>query len=208
MAEKQAWQSANMKKAGAATPPNSMNSKITARSFHCSNGKVGKPSVPHYADGGAVEADDKAAGLAASSGEKLGLFERLRMGNIDDPNSEAYKRLGAGRGEQERKNREMDALIDSIKDKPMADEAPKTVAPASDMVAEKEPGWDTPAAAPARPAAKKAPARNAVRRSASAAPKAAPPMKSVMTDNSVRDAEMARLRRGGPKPVPRSVVFK
>lgn len=49
------------------------------------------------------EAADKAAGLAASNKEKsTGFFERLRMGNIDDPSSEAYKRLGAGRGRAER----------------------------------------------------------------------------------------------------------
>lgn len=49
------------------------------------------------------ESADKAAGLAASNKEKsTGFFERLRMGNIDDPNSEAYKRLGAGRGRVER----------------------------------------------------------------------------------------------------------
>jgi hypothetical protein len=49
------------------------------------------------------EAADKAAGLEASNKEKsTGFFERLRMGNIDDPNSEAYKRLGAGRGRASR----------------------------------------------------------------------------------------------------------
>ena len=49
------------------------------------------------------EAEDKAAGLEASNKEKsTGFFERLRMGNIDDPNSEAYKRFGAGRGRADR----------------------------------------------------------------------------------------------------------
>ena len=53
-----------------------------------------------FDEGGPVdEATSKQAGLDASSKEKpLGFFERLRMGNIDDPSSEAYKRLGAGRG--------------------------------------------------------------------------------------------------------------
>ena len=46
--------------------------------------------------------DDKAAGLKASEGEKVGFFERLRMGNIDDPNSEAYRRFGAGRAFEDR----------------------------------------------------------------------------------------------------------
>jgi hypothetical protein len=54
-----------------------------------------------FDEGGEVE--DKQAGLAASNKEApMGLFERLRMGNIDDPRSEAYRRLGAGRGRAER----------------------------------------------------------------------------------------------------------
>jgi hypothetical protein len=54
-----------------------------------------------FDEGGEVE--DKQAGLAASNKEApVGFFERLRMGNIDDPNSEAYRRFGAGRGRAER----------------------------------------------------------------------------------------------------------
>jgi hypothetical protein len=54
-----------------------------------------------FDEGGDVEA--KMAGLEASNKEApMGFFERLRAGNIDDPNSEAYKRLGAGRGRAER----------------------------------------------------------------------------------------------------------
>jgi hypothetical protein len=44
------------------------------------------------------EAADKEAGLKASKGDDVGFLQRLRMGNIDDPSSEAYKRFGAGRG--------------------------------------------------------------------------------------------------------------
>jgi hypothetical protein len=47
------------------------------------------------------EAAAKEAGLKASKGEDVGFFQRLRMGNIDDPSSEAYKRFGAGRGRSE-----------------------------------------------------------------------------------------------------------
>jgi len=54
-----------------------------------------------YADEGLV-AEDKKRGLEASKDEKVGFIERLRMGNIDDPKSEAYKRFGAGRGAVER----------------------------------------------------------------------------------------------------------
>ena len=61
-----------------------------------------KPTkTKRYADEGLVDADKK-RGLEASKDEKVGLLERLRMGNIDDPKSEAYKRFGAGRGAAER----------------------------------------------------------------------------------------------------------
>ena len=53
-----------------------------------------------YESGGDVA--DKEAGLKASKDEDVGFFQRLRMGNIDDPSSEAYKRFGAGRGRSER----------------------------------------------------------------------------------------------------------
>ena len=59
-----------------------------------------KASKKRFNDGGLSE--DKEAGLKASKGEDVGFFERLRMGNIDDPKSEAYKRFGAGRGASER----------------------------------------------------------------------------------------------------------
>lgn len=59
-----------------------------------------KSTKKRFSEGGTSE--DKEAGLKASKGEDVGFFERLRMGNIDDPKSEAYKRLGAGRGASER----------------------------------------------------------------------------------------------------------
>jgi hypothetical protein len=59
-----------------------------------------KKKAKRYQAGG--EAEDKKRGLAASNKEgNVGFFERLRMGNIDDPTSEAYKRFGAGRGKAE-----------------------------------------------------------------------------------------------------------
>ena len=53
-----------------------------------------------YDEGGPVEESmAKQRGLEASNKEApVGFFERIRMGNIDDPSSEAYKRFGAGRG--------------------------------------------------------------------------------------------------------------
>jgi hypothetical protein len=59
-----------------------------------------KKKAKRYQEGG--EAEDKKRGLAASNKEgSVGFFERLRMGNIDDPKSEAYKRFGVGRGKAE-----------------------------------------------------------------------------------------------------------
>ena len=56
-----------------------------------------------YEEGGDVEESKaKQRGLDISNKEEpVGLFQRLRMGNIDDPTSEAYKRFGAGRGRSE-----------------------------------------------------------------------------------------------------------
>jgi hypothetical protein len=66
-------------------------------------GSMVKMAGKRFAEGGSVdkeqEAADKAAGLEESNKEKpVSFFERLRMGNIDQPGSEAYKRFGAGRG--------------------------------------------------------------------------------------------------------------
>ena len=56
-----------------------------------------------YEEGGGVEESKaKERGLEMSNKEApVGFLQRLRMGNIDDPNSEAYKRFGAGRGRSE-----------------------------------------------------------------------------------------------------------
>lgn len=58
-----------------------------------------KKKVKRYQEGG--EAELKARGLESSKGDKVGFFERLRMGNIDDPSSEAYRRFGAGRAKMD-----------------------------------------------------------------------------------------------------------
>jgi hypothetical protein len=55
-----------------------------------------------FSEGGTTEAEDKARGLEASKSEKVGFLERMRMGNIDEEGSEAYRRFGAGRGKAER----------------------------------------------------------------------------------------------------------
>jgi hypothetical protein len=79
-----------------------------------------KKKAKRYQEGG--EAEDKKRGLAASNKEgSVGFFERLRMGNIDDPKSEAYKRLG-GRGQAEtaRKKHQVDQRIVSVMERQQA----------------------------------------------------------------------------------------
>ena len=51
-----------------------------------------------YDEGDLVESDFKKKGLESSKDDRVGFFERLRMGNIDSPSSDAYRRFGAGRG--------------------------------------------------------------------------------------------------------------
>ena len=85
------------------------------------------------------EAKLKKRGLA--SADKVGFFERIRMGNIDDPQSEAYKRFGAGRGRSEAaktkastvdqigdRERREDAMASLLKNKPTKSAASPTKA--------------------------------------------------------------------------------
>lgn len=58
-----------------------------------------KKKVKRYQEGG--EAELKKRGLESSKGDKVGFLERLKMGNIDDPRSEAYRRFGAGRAKMD-----------------------------------------------------------------------------------------------------------
>ena len=55
-----------------------------------------------FNEGGITESEDKARGLESSKADKVGFLERLRMGNIDDEGSEAYRRFGAGRAKSDR----------------------------------------------------------------------------------------------------------
>jgi hypothetical protein len=80
-----------------------------------------KKKAKRYQEGG--EAEDKKRGLAASNKEgSVGFFERLRMGNIDDPKSEAYKRFGAGRGKAETAKTKA-STIDQIGERERREEA-------------------------------------------------------------------------------------
>lgn len=118
MAEVPKWVRENMKKAGASAP-SSMHSKLKggtatlhskiAAPTHPMGGCVhdkpkAKPvkQIPRFADGGEVDEEAlKKRGLDLSKDEKVGFFERIKMGNIDDPRSEAYNRFGAGRAKTE-----------------------------------------------------------------------------------------------------------
>jgi hypothetical protein len=149
---------------------------------------LGSHAVRGYADGGEVtEADDKAAGLKASQGESVGFLERLRMGNIDDSSSEAYKRFGAGRGKAER---EMDAAIKSFDNLPTTSGAAESApAPKKAEYTDTEFGDLEGAqkrAAEAKPAIRPA-ARNAMRSSASK------PVAVSKADPDESEAETKRL---------------
>lgn len=177
MAEKQSWQNQNMKKSGVVAGPSSMNSKITGNSFHCGNAKVSKPTVRNYADGGMVssEEDDKAAGMKASAGENIGFFKRLSMGNIDQPGSEAYNRLGAGRAQLDR----MDAEAEEVRAANRTPTPAKVDTPdmgafneaGSGVVNDTKPDAPAPVKAAAKPVARKV--VNASKAAPAAAPKAA-----------------------------------
>ncbi len=105
----------------------------------------------------------KQRGLAESNKEKpMGLFERLRMGNIDQPGSKAYERFGAGRGRREKTLEGIPAaraqLAEDVQNKLKADAAKKRKAAAdrssADIERRQTPATnrvvaDKPAAAPA-----------------------------------------------------------
>jgi hypothetical protein len=118
-----------------------------------------KKKAKRYQEGG--EAEDKKRGLAASNKEgSVGFFERLRMGNIDDPKSEAHKRFGAGRGQAETAKEK--AAIKSYKGPSEAGlGSPDSPSPFTGSTGERAPAKAAPAkaapakAAPAKAAAKK-----------------------------------------------------
>jgi hypothetical protein len=65
-----------------------------------------------FSEGG--EAADKEEGLKASKDEKVGFLERMRMGNIDDEKSEAYRRFGAGRAKADRDEKNEAAAMKAV----------------------------------------------------------------------------------------------
>ena len=102
------WLRKDMKKTGQSKPTTGV--RDMGSLFH-------KTPVKGYADGGEVETM-KQEGLAASNAELQGKsawdqfkssIGRFAEGNIDDPNSVAYRKYGAGRGKEERLQKQEDA---------------------------------------------------------------------------------------------------
>jgi hypothetical protein len=97
------WMNQSFSKSSSKAPSKQINGvKDCGSLFH-------KPKVLRMADGGSVDdatynsaeyQADKATGLEQTTGDTVSFWDRLKAGNIDDPNSEAYKRWGAGKGKE------------------------------------------------------------------------------------------------------------
>lgn len=192
------WLRQNMKKTGSSGPTTSSSRKDMGSLFHNSPAPQSNVKPVRLADGD-TEETYKARGLEASSGEKVGFFERLRMGNIDDPNSEAYKRLGAGRGRQEA---EMDSAIKSFENTRSVSGSDSSSSDSEDRVPMRlsDPAADRATEDAARPrAAAPAPVRRKARSSVSGSVSAAPTRPVSVTDTG---DETSRLARRAPAPAP------
>lgn len=155
------WQRQNMKKTGASGPTTTSSRKDLGSLFHSApaaqHKSVTKPM--HLADGD-TEETYKARGLEASSGENVGFFERMRMGNIDQPGSEAYNRFGAGRG------REVEAEITRLANRSAAASAPREAEPASSSSSDDTPNYGRDSVREGPVGSEDTPSRPVVRRGA------------------------------------------
>lgn len=149
--------------------------------------------------GSGGETADKEEGLKASKDEKVGFLERLRMGNIDDEGSEAYRRFGAGRGRAER------VPVEDRVATPVKRETPKVEAPKADEdemeAANKRDPIPVAAGKKAEPDAPKKPAtKPAAKPAAKAEPKA--PAKASTSDysNEGRSSPTAKSSSASSKP--------
>lgn len=106
------WSRGNHKK----TAPSSAQQGVRQMPSLFHGAKDAQFSAPNlFADGGEVSEEAlKSEGLKASQSENVGFFERMKMGNIDDPSSEAYKRFGAGRGRLERDRAMAEKQMDDL----------------------------------------------------------------------------------------------
>ena len=119
---------------------------------------------------------DKDRGLEASKDDKVGFFERMRMGNIDEEGSEAYNRFGAGRGKAERTPVEDRDVTPVVRESTTA----ATSAPMPNMDPMEEANAREPIPVPAGPKARPGEAGSSVRIGGkpsvgSAAPAKSPP---------------------------------
>ena len=136
-----------------------------------------------YEEGGGVEESKaKQRGLDISNKEEpVGFLQRLRMGNIDDPSSEAYKRFGAGRGRSEAPaKQEEPAPTRAIQPTPVAAPAPSARPLSDDMYSDFGPSEGRSSGEtvkPTRPAASKptVPAKPAAPKPAASKPAAPKP---------------------------------
>jgi hypothetical protein len=90
--------------------------------------------IKRFQEGGM---SDKDRGLEASKDDKVGFFERLRMGNIDEEGSEAYNRFGAGRAKADR-DMESEAAAMRAVDKSRASAAAPTAPAAPAAMSERD----------------------------------------------------------------------
>lgn len=208
------WQRQSMKKTGQSGPTTTPSRKDMGSLFHGTPAHQSKSEAKplHLADGD-TEATYKARGMEASRGENVGFFERLRMGNIDQPGSEAYNRFGAGRGRMENDiANEAAAMraVDNAREQAARDDADfaamdREIASGRSVTGNEPTG--NGATEDRAPAPK--PRRRAASRVSDSAVKTAPakrspepPIKSVMTDRSNDQVEAARFRRMAPAPTP------
>lgn len=126
--------------------------------------------------------DDKAAGLKASAGEKVGFFERMKAGNIDDPRSEAYRRFGAGRGKADREKADADFAAEEARNAKMNKVSGSPAAPVATPapVVEQKQAAPRPLPAVPPPAPKPAPKAAPV---ATEKKESMPPLKQVEKQN-------------------------
>ena len=206
------WQRQNMKKTGSSGPTTTPSRKDMGSLFHSTpvaqNPSVTKPM--RLADGD-TEETYKQRGLEASKGDNVGFFERLRMGNIDQPGSEAYNRFGAGRAYADNQDAEYEAMRSATRSPSPAASAPAStqeadtgvqVAPIAEPSVSTAVTTSAPvrAAAPARRRATSSVSGSTTRASApdeSAAESRRLSSKSMSNDQS--DAETNRLMSYKPR---------
>lgn len=184
-----------------------------------------KKRMRRFDEGGYSEDEDKAEGLRRSAGEKVGLLERLRMGNIDDPTSEAYRRFGAGRARAEREAAQRSASAYTDPNRARLDTLAEASTPTPSVMLDEleeankrapipmEPGPRAPmpsarpvarppsGAMPSRPAAPTAPARPTAMPST-------PPTREAGAGRGFVNPSVAELQKAAalPKPTPEQLA--